>query len=112
MLAHNATNAEVFRVQGTLPAERIEALLDLETQANALEAVSAHIDEAKGCFVAEDCLQAHLDDLRRLLKNMRGVNRAELACIIEQIELTQTELAREGEYGASELNEAQKLIGL
>lgn len=106
------SNEELFRVNGTLPANRIEALLECEDKANALENVEAHISEAKGCFVSEDCLHEIIDYMQQLAKHMRGENRTELLRIIECAESLQSELGREGEYGADELRQALKIINM
>lgn len=104
------SNSELFRVNGSLPPDRIESLIDAERRANALESVEAHISEAKGCFTSEDALQSLIDDLRSLAKHVRGESRAELLRIVEGAEQLQTELWQSGEYGADELRQALKII--
>ena len=104
-LGHTAANSEIYRVTGTLPAERIEALLELDSV--DLSGVIVHIQEARGSFPGEDSLASIIEDLTALAKHMRGENQKELRSIIERADSLQSELARDAEYGLEELTKAE-----
>ena len=102
--ATNMTHAEHFRVNGTLPAERIEALLDIA--ANEDQFIGNWVDtiqEARGCYVPEDFLQSRISDLHYLAKFLRGANRQSLLEIITAMEDDIREQVQSSEYGADEL---------
>ena len=102
--ATNMTHAEYFRVNGTLPAERIEALLDIAS--NEDQFIGNWVDtiqEARGCYVPEDFLQSRITELQALAKSMRGANRQALFDIVARIEDDIREQVQSSEYGADEL---------
>lgn len=83
-------------------AELLAGLIDAESTCS----VRPHIEEARGCFPAEDCLQSEIESLRAFSRRLRGDNKAELQRILEALETRQTELWQSGEYGADELRQA------
>lgn len=98
----NLSPAEEYRLNGTLSCETIETLLESHAKFEAVQDVG-NLDEARGCFPEEDCLQEHIEDLRRVAKGMRGDNRALLLGLAEELEDTQAEIAVASEYGISEI---------
>ena len=102
----NMSNAEYFKYNGTLSAERVEYLLDLEDKAgnDVFKELSDECREAKPS-IEEDFLSDVVEDLQRLLKCVRGENRQLVADIIEQLEQKQTELRQAMEYTNEKLDE-------
>jgi hypothetical protein len=66
--------------------------------------IAAYIQEARGCFPAEDCLQDLIDQCRAMTR--ARVTKADLLEFLAKLENTQSELASAGEYGADELRKA------
>ena len=79
----------------------------VETAAND---ACTRIDEAIGCYPAEDFAHAVLADLRVLAKRLRGANAEDLTEIIAVLEDLQTEVSGSTEYGIDELRKAQTEI--
>lgn len=106
----NLTPREAYRLNGSLPDSLIESLLDnVEAVTNA-EGVSAHVQEALGCFPKEDFLASFIEDLYTLSKRLRGDNKAEALSLIEKAEDLQQCVFNQGDYGRSELHEANKTL--
>lgn len=102
----NMTHEEFYRVNGTLTPERIDSLLDEKGTLEAFD-VREYVpcaQEAKGCFIGEDFMQEHLDDLKDIAKRLRGDNRNSLLMLIDRMESTIQEACQSAEYGASELD--------
>lgn len=108
--ASNLTPREAYRLNGSLSTELIESLLDNAEAVSNAEGVSAHVQEALGCFPKEDFLASFIDDLYRLSKRLRGENKAEALSLIEKAEDLQQCVFNEGDYGRSELREANKIL--
>lgn len=104
----NMNNAEAYRLLGTLPADRIEALLDIE--AIDVSGAIVHIEEARGCYPAEDVMSETLQAMRDLRCNLRGNNKALMDSIISMVEDLETELRQSAEYGADELRKALEVL--
>ena len=107
---HNLTNAEAFRIYGTLPADRIEQLIDRTESVNAdtLEGVASDIEEARGCFPDEDFMGALIESLWGLEGNLRGANKETIKRIIEQAEQLNTEICQSAECGREKLTDAER----
>lgn len=86
--ASNLTNSEYYKLNGTLSAERIESLLDIETinVKDVVSRASCYISEAIQPFSAEDFLSDVIKDVNRLIKDLRGNNRVELQRILENLD--------------------------
>jgi hypothetical protein len=107
----NLTPREVLNLYGTLPAEMCEQLIDTHDEALAAKDTVGYIEEAKGCYPTEDCLNPVLELLNNLHRNLRKSDTKEaLRFIIERAEELQSELSRSGEYGASELKNALDIL--
>lgn len=104
--ATNLTNAEYYRLNGTLSAERIEELLDLDVAREKVSDPSAYIEEASGCYPAEDFLEHIMKQVRAVAKRVRGENRDDLDQIILDLEDLQTEVNNQSDYGRDELRSA------
>jgi hypothetical protein len=104
------TNKECFRLNGTLPAERIEKLIGIEEQFDKFEDVSIDIGEAIGQYPDEDCLSSIIKDLNDLCKKLRGDNRAHLQGIICDLEEKESTLIQSAEYGTEKLDDAIEII--
>ena len=107
---YSLTPSEQYRINGTLSAETIESLLDNAEAVSKAEGVYAHVQEALGCFPREDFLTGLIDDLHKLSQRLRGDNKAIALSLIEQAEDLQQCVFNEGDYGRSELREANKTL--
>ena len=106
------TNKEYFKLNGTLSAERIEGLLDLESAVyvDVLEDIITSTKEAITQFPEEDFLQPVISELNTLLKTLRGDNRLALANIITAVEDIQSDITNSSEYALANLNSAIETI--
>lgn len=75
------TNDEAFTMYGTLPADRIEALLEIEDI--DVSGAITDIQEAACQFPAEDFLSEQMDALHDLAKKLRGDNKERLLHILQ-----------------------------
>ena len=115
MFATNHMNAEVYRITGTLSADRIEALIDLEgnvdsaicSEANLSE---ANLSEARAGFPDEDFLATVVRSIRQLATKLRGENKSHAKGLADELEDIQSTCARAAEYGREELAKAVKLL--
>lgn len=105
-LGSNCTAEEELRLTGTVTGERLNNLLDQETQLTALKDVAPHIQEALGQFPAEDFLEEHKTRLVMLAKNMRGANKEALQAIIETLDDISMTTFYASDYGSNELRQA------
>jgi hypothetical protein len=108
--ATNLTNAEHFRLNGTLPEDRIEELLTLDAQLQAVKGIDAHVEEAMTQYPAEDFLSGILSQLHALAKNVRGDNREKVVWIIEQLDDIAQCTFNAADYGRDELRQALKAL--
>lgn len=105
----NLSNTELFRMNGTLPSERIEGLLDVE--AVDFEGARSHIEEARGQFPEEDALSDVLKELRAVAKAMReSGNKTRLESAIEALEEVEGRIQADTEYGRDELQNALGIL--
>ncbi|MGE8165211.1 hypothetical protein ACQKRQ_34310 [Paraburkholderia sp. NPDC080076] len=104
--ASGLSNAEFYRLNGTMSIDRIEALLDREAAAPDLGGVACDVDEAKAGFPDEDCAAALIERMQKLAKRMRGDTRRELLELVAELETLQTSLANSAEYGCEKLKSA------
>lgn len=102
----NMTHEEFYRVNGTLTPERIDSLLDEQSNLESFDVreFTAYAQEARGCYIGEDFAQEHLDDLRDIAKRLRGDNRNSLLMLIDRLQDSVKEAVGNAEYGASELD--------
>lgn len=106
----NLSAREHFNLNGTVPREMLESLLDKEDLLKNLDGLDAHISEAKGCFPAEDFLEPIKTSLIELQKRLRGSNRDELGAIIESLDDLAQLTFNESDYGRDELRKALTAI--
>jgi hypothetical protein len=106
----NLTHEEFVLHNGYLSRERAEDVIELAHAAEDLDEIAAQLDEAKSGFPDEDFLQAPIDDLRDLLKHVRGDNRDTVQGLIDKLEEIQTSTHQSAEHGADELRKAIKTL--
>ena len=106
----NLSAREHFNLNGCVPRDMLEALLDKEEELNRLLGLEAHISEAKGCFPAEDFLEPIKARLIEFQKRVRGSNRDEIGVIIESLDDLAQLTFNETDYGRDELRKALKAI--
>lgn len=109
--ATNLTDAEYFKLNGALSADRIESLLFIsEGLGGKLSGIQTKITEAHGCFPNEDEYDKIVDRLRRLQDNLRGNNKEILDKIISAFVEITASANQSSEYGIAELNDAEDIL--
>ena len=83
--------------------------------AEVLEGIACHLEEALASLPEEDALQEVIDDARWMFDAKRGRTtlaelRDEARQLAEKLEELQREIAQEAEYAANEIAQAQKSI--
>lgn len=106
----NLSAREHLRLNGTIPAEMLESLLDKEEKLQTISGIEAHLSEAKACFPAEDFLEPIRQALQELHKNLRGANREKLGGILESLDDLAQCVFNESDYGRDELRKALATI--
>ena len=92
-------------------ADLFGQLADRVDADEAIESASVHVEEARGCFPAEDFLQDELSELRGIIRNMRKSDlRASLENLFQHMEDTQSREFQQAEYGADELKKVLALL--
>lgn len=104
----NYSNAELFKLSGTLPSDRIETLLDCESKLNLVADYKTKVQEAYYCFISEGFADNELQQLKALCKSLRGNNRSQLENIIESLENTIASEVSNAAYGRDELRDIIK----
>lgn len=104
----NYSDKEIYNLTGTLPADRIEKLIDVGNLAEKLASAVSSAEEASGCYMPEDFLADQLNELQSILKGLRGDNRRRLSKVIEDIEQNISMQVNEGEYGRDVLRNMLK----
>ena len=107
----NYTHHELERISYTIgngQAALYAELAEAEDKTEAANDACSHIQEAKGSFPDEDCLQALIDECREL--GQGRVTKAEVLALCEKLEELQSSLARDAEYGLDELQKAERLL--
>lgn len=104
------SNAEFYRLNGTMTDERIETLLGAEAAAADRGSVVSDLDEVKAGFPDEDCASALIDRMQQLAKRLRGDNRTELLALVDGLLTLQTSLANNAECGCEKLKDAIRAL--
>lgn len=106
------TNSEAFTMHGTLPADRIEGLLEMEALIGdaSIPGAITDIQEAACQFPAEDFLSEQLDALHDLAKKLRGDNRERLLHIIECLDDVAQCIFNASEFGREHLSKAESVL--
>ncbi|QGZ63775.1 hypothetical protein [Paraburkholderia acidisoli] len=110
IIASTMSYAECYRINGSLPPERIEDLLDGKRVLDQIVSVPGELDEARGCFSGEDFAEKILKGLRELAKRVRGENRETLSGLIEELAQLQTTIAGQAEYGIEKIDSAREMV--
>lgn len=106
----NMSHAEVYRLTGTLPANRIEEIIEEADAVALLLSGRPHIGEAMGGYPAEDWADGVLSDLAEIIKKARGDNRTRLEALHETLSNLSSETARAAEQGIEELRKLDALF--
>lgn len=101
---------EHLRLNGHVPADMLETLLDRADALDSLGGIDAHVSEAKACFPAEDFIEPIRQELQELHKNLRGANREKLGGILESIDDLAQCVFNDCDYGQDELRKALAII--
>lgn len=107
----NMTDDEVFRLTGTLPADRIAALLSRVFSDDRIESVIVHIREGSSSFLCEDFLSHEIERLSEIIAGYRGKDRAELIKIRDNLRDIENDVYQNGEYAQEELDQAIVCLG-
>ncbi|MFW6855320.1 hypothetical protein ACODYM_28935 [Burkholderia gladioli] len=103
------SNAEFFRMHGTLPPARIEALLDVGDRLAEVKSVDAYIREGMAQLPAEDFLADVMSRLQDIAKRLRGANKEQLLGCVESLDDVAQTTFNAADYGRSELDKALKV---
>lgn len=106
----NLTNDELYRLTGTLPSARIEALIETAELYEKITGSEAHIIEARGSYPDEGFLYHVIERLNAVAKSVRGDNRQEILSIVSALEQIDQDVTNDAEYGRDELRKALKDI--
>jgi len=106
VIFNNLTNMEAFNLTGSLPADRIEALLDKERMFSEMSDVVGCLQDAKANYPDEDFLQEPIKDLVVLSKNLRSHHKDYLLRAIELLEGIQQTVHNATEYGLEQIDVA------
>ena len=104
------TNRELFDLNGTLSAERIESLLDIEATVTADDIDPLTIDEAVAQFPDEGFLTDISQRVVDIAKRCRGRNREDLLDICAALGDLEMTTFYAAEYGISELRQLQAAL--
>ena len=112
MIASNMTNLEYYALNGTLSADRIEAILDSEEDTPLIETAISEIKESMNPFKSEDFLCPILDRIIKIKKLTRSSAVAdELTALYSAIESLQQETFYAMEYQKEKLYSALSSLG-
>ena len=108
----NHSAREIFNITGTLPAQLIEDMVDHTEDVEAMCETIPNIEEGKNCFPGENFIDASgaISDLLDIAARLRGDNKAAILAVIEKLDALQLEVARQSEYGHSELTNALNVL--
>ena len=106
----NMTNREAYSQHGRLPEDRMEQLLAVEEDLNALASIHGNITEAMSQYPDEDGIDPVLDELRAVASRLRGGNKDTLNEAIEKLESFGQSQVHAGAYGAEELRKALAVV--
>ena len=104
------TPKEHFRLNGQVPADMLETLLDRADALESLGGLDAHLSEAKGCFPGEDFIEPVRWQLQDLHRSLRGANREKLGGILESLDDLAQCIFNQTDYGRDELRKALNII--
>lgn len=104
------SSAELFRANGTLPADRIEALIDAETLLQGARDVSGALDDAMASYPNEDFLTDAIRRFKELAHGMKGQRKADMLAAILALEDIEKATQQSAEYGMEELKKAQRAL--
>jgi len=110
IISTNMSNAECLKLNGTLPTDRIESLIEIGNALDVMVAVDCQISEALDQYPTEGFLQDAITEAQYLAKNCRGENKNVAESLLKMLEELQSDTNRSSEYGASELRAARKAI--
>lgn len=112
MIASNMTNSEYYALNGTLSAERIEAILDAEEFAPRIEGAISDIKEAMHPFSAEDFLSSTLDRILKIKNSTRSAAvKEELSALYGSLEDLQQVIFYAMDAQNEKLHEALSALG-
>lgn len=100
------TNEELYRILGTLPADRLEQLLDQSAALESARETVACIREAQERYPEEGCLTDIIGDAELLHQKLRGQNRADMDALVTRLYDLESTLQTSTEYGIFELEKA------
>lgn len=100
----NYSNNEIFKLTGTLPAKRIEKLLDDEPIISLLSDIEDCLSDAVSAMPGEDCFQDDIKAMTNFAKCLRGDNKEALLNIISKFTDDLSSMLSSVEYAVSEIN--------
>ena len=106
----NLSAREHLRLNGQVPADMLETLLDRAGALESLGGLDAHLSEANGCYPAEDFIEPVRWQLQDLHTSLRGANREKLGGILESLDDLAQCIFNESDYGRDEIRKALNII--
>lgn len=108
--ASNWTTSEMLRYHGTLPDDRLDELVELESSLETID-VRPYLREALGGLPNEDFLQPIIKRLQFVVSQMRDTeNRQELKRIIADATELQMQVYRDSCHTEEQIDLAHKTI--
>ena len=108
---HSSLSAkEHFRLNGQVPVDMLETLLDRADALESLGGLDAHLSEANICFPGEDFLEPIRWELQELHKTLRGANREKLGGSLESLDDLAQCIFIQTDYGRDEIRKALNII--
>ena len=106
----NLSAREHLRLNGQVPADMLETLLDRADALESLGGLDAHLSEANGCYPAEDFIEPVRWQIQDLHTSLRGANREKLGGILESLDDLAQCIFNESDYGRDEIRKALNII--
>ena len=106
----NMTHREALNLHGSLPADRIEELIDDSEELNSMRGIEHDLNTVAENLPNEDFLNDEVKKLKAISDKMRGANKESLLAVIEIIEQELDEQARAIEFAVEALDNAASKI--
>ncbi len=104
------SNEEYYALTGKLTPARIEELLKSEELAEGREGILVDLDEASASYPSEDFMDGVKNNLLEIIKVTKGVRKAELQVLLEQMNDLAMSTFHASEYGLEQLKCIRSLL--
>ncbi len=104
------SNEEYYALTGTLNAARIEQVFAAGKMAENLGGIKPWLEEAEASYPEEDFMEGIKTNLLAIIKVTKGVRKAELQVLLEQIDDLALTTFYSSEYGREQLQKIRSLL--